>query len=92
MVPDTTIQYSILKDPRSVITPLKKLTPRIREKINDAIDSLQINPRPPKHEIIQGLGSVPTVKLTVIQGWYIMYQVDDQKMKIYILSVGRFLI
>ena len=90
MVPDTTVQYSILKDPNSVIAPLKKLTSNIREKINDAIDSLQIDPRPPKHEVIPGLGNIPTIKLVITQGWYIMYQVDDQQTRIYILLVGRF--
>lgn len=90
MPPATAVQYSILKDPNSVIAPLKKLTSNVRERINDAIDGLQADPRPPRHEIIPGLGNVPTIKLVITQGWYIMYQVDDQQMRIYILLVGRF--
>ena len=90
MLPETAIQYSIIKDPNSVMTPLKKMPSSIREKITDAIDSLQADPRPPKHEIVTALGSIATIKLTITQGWYLMYQIDDQLKKVCVLIVGRF--
>ncbi len=90
MLADTAVLYSIVKDPNSVMLPLKKLPSSIREKITDAIDGLQTDPRPPKHEIISGLGNVPTLKLKVTQDWYLMYQVDDQQKKVCVLLVGRF--
>jgi len=84
------VPYSIIKDPASVVLPLKKLPSSIREKITDAIDGLQSDPRPPKHSVIPGIASIPTLKLEVAQGWYLMYQVDDRQKKVCILLVGRF--
>ncbi len=90
MLTDAAVLYSIIKDPNSVMLPLKKLPSSIREKITDAIDGLQIDPRPPRHMVIPGIGSIPTLKLEITQGWYLMYQVDDKQKKVCILLVGRF--
>jgi hypothetical protein len=90
MLPETAVQYSITKDPNSVMIPLKKMPSSMREKITDVIDSLQTDPRPPKHEMIPGLANIATIKLAITQGWYLMYQVDDQLKKVYVLIVGRF--
>ena len=78
--------YSITKEPKQVIEFLKRKSISTRQRIDDAIDTLQSNPRPPEHEPFL-VGLSPTLKLPVLNGWFLMYQVDDTAMKVYVLAI-----
>ena len=90
MPPDNAIAvlYGITKDP-DVLTFLRGQPASLRDKLNDAIDNLQATPRPQGH-VMANSGGFPIVKLVVdtTQPHYLLvYTVDDNKEKIYIIAV-----
>jgi len=82
------IFYGIIKSP-TAMDNIKKLPSRLRDKINDAIDTLQMDPRPPEHKPLGGLG-VPILSLMVDSEYSLQYQVDDNTQRVFIILVTRF--
>jgi mRNA-degrading endonuclease RelE of RelBE toxin-antitoxin system len=87
------VYYGIVKGPKA-IESIKKLSSSLRDDVNNAIDELQINPRPVKHTLIGGteLGMVgpALLSLAVSGGYSLIYQVDDTNQRVYIAAVTRF--
>jgi mRNA-degrading endonuclease RelE of RelBE toxin-antitoxin system len=80
--------YGIIKSP-TAMDNLKKLPSRLRDKINDAIDTLQLDPRPPEHKPLGGFGP-PILSLKVDSEYSLQYQVDDGTQRVFIILVTRF--
>jgi mRNA-degrading endonuclease RelE of RelBE toxin-antitoxin system len=86
MPPD--ILYGISKDP-DVLDFVRGQPASLRDKINDAIDSLQANPRPQGHipAIFSGFPIIKLVISTTQPPYLLVYTVDDNKEKIYVIAV-----
>lgn len=90
MPPDNTVAvlYGITKDP-DVLDFLRGQTALLRDKINEAIDGLQSEPRPQGHvpAVFSGFPIIKLVVETTHPPYLLVYTVDDNKEKIYVIAV-----
>lgn len=82
------VLYGITKDP-DVIGFLRAQTSSLRERIQDAIDNLQFNPRPPGHKTII-LGGTEIIKIMVDEGkikYFLQCIVKDEELKVFVIAI-----
>jgi hypothetical protein len=91
MSPDATVAtptfYGIIKDP-GLRASINALPSGIRDAINNVIDDLQFNPRPPGHEVTIVPEIMNYVVGTTNPKYMLMYKVDDAGQKVFVLAIA----
>jgi len=85
-VAEMPIYYSIMKDPVMVIEQVRKIPTAIQQKIYEAIDNLQTNPRPDGHEVVPARGFLRFS----VDNYTLLYEVNDEAKSIFVIAVMRF--
>ncbi len=85
-VVDVAVLYSITKAPH-VIELIRNLGSAMRDLINEAIDNLQFNPRPPGHRPMVPNSPILTVTVDTQPKYLLVYQVNDEQPNVVVLAL-----
>ena len=85
------IHYGIIKDP-DVKGFMSGLPILVRERLQDAIDTLETNPRPAGSETRE-IGGMSTTRLVVSMEqpppYLLVYYINDQKQHVYVIAISE---
>src|SRR5437763_244601 len=70
----------------SALSEIKSLQPNLKNRVRDAIDSLEKDPRPMGYKKLKGFANLFRIRISNIR---VIYSIDDQIVTVTIIKIGN---